>query len=159
FYLLVLTDSTAALLLSVVIGAALLVTNTRDARALVVRSLLAVLAVLVSGMTVVIADQGMLARIEGNQRLWSMTGRVGLLQTIANAGLADTWIGTGFDAARPAIDSAFGTAFNSHSAYLGILVDLGYVGLGFFAVFMASFTWRLLRRPRVLAWTFGLYCM
>jgi O-antigen ligase len=159
FYLLVLTDSTGALLLTVTLGTALLVTNTRDARSLVVRSLLTLLAILVASMTIVVAHQDMLDRIAANQRLWSMTGRVQLWQAITNAGLADTWLGTGFDASRPAIDSAFGTAFNSHSAYLGVLVDLGYVGLVLFLVFMASFVWRLLRKPGALAWAFGLYCI
>ena len=65
----------------------------------------------------------------GSDEFWTLTGRTQLWAVIWQAGLASTWFGTGFDAARNAILEIFGIAYQAHNQYFAILVETGYVGL------------------------------
>jgi len=96
-------------------------------------------------------------RISGDGRIWSLTGRTLLWEVIWQSGLANTWLGTGFDAARGAILHVFGIAYQVHNQYLSILVELGYVGMLLFIPMFLIWLAPVVMSRSLIAWSFAIY--
>jgi O-antigen ligase len=133
--LLYLTNATGAILLVFVITATYLgaraVRSTGVARTII----LLPFGLMTAYFAVAIAfalELPVTQKIMEDQRIWTLTGRTVLWSAIWESGLASTWFGTGFDAARNAILEIFGIAYQVHNQYLAIAVELGYIGLALF---------------------------
>jgi O-antigen ligase len=96
-------------------------------------------------------------RLLSNERLLSLTRRSELWSAIWLSGLANTWFGTGFDAAKGAIEDVFGVAFQAHNQYLGVLVELGYAGVFLFAAVFLIWGVVVVRSGSILVWCLALY--
>jgi O-antigen ligase len=86
-----------------------------------------------------------------------MTGRSELWYTIWQSGQASTWLGTGFDAARGAIQDIFGIPYQAHNQYLSVLVELGYVWVALFTILFLYWIAIVARSGSVELWSIGLY--
>ena len=95
--------------------------------------------------------------MSGDERIWTLTGRTTLWAVIWESGLANTWLGTGFDAARSAILDIFGIAYQVHNQYLSILVELGYVGLFLFVPMFIVWGATVFGSRSLIAWCFAIY--
>jgi O-antigen ligase len=98
-------------------------------------------------------------RIAEDDRLWTLTGRTQLWGAIWEAGLASTWFGTGFDAARNAILAIFGVAYQVHNQYLAILVELGYVGLALSIPLLVIWLVPIIKSRSLMVGCFVLYIL
>jgi O-antigen ligase len=98
-------------------------------------------------------------RIMEDQRIWTLTGRTQLWGAIWDSGLASTWFGTGFDAARNAILEIFGIAYQVHNQYLAILVELGYIGLALFFPLLVIWLVPVIRSRSLVIGCFALYVL
>lgn len=98
-------------------------------------------------------------RLAEDDRLWTLTGRTQLWSAIWEAGLASTWFGTGFDAARNAILTVFGIAYQVHNQYLSILVELGYIGLALFIPLLIIWLVPIIKSRSLVTGCFTLYIL
>ena len=104
-------------------------------------------------------DLPLTQKITDNQRIMTLTGRTQLWAVIWQAGLASTWFGTGFDAARGAILEIFGIAYQTHNQYLAILVETGYVGLILFIPVFVTWLLSIIRSRNFVVYCFGVYIL
>lgn len=155
--LLQLTDATGARILFIlIIGFYLFVRAIRSRHATLWLMLLG-LGVLATGALALLSEGETIDRLLENERLLGLTGRRALWAAIWQSGLASTWLGTGFDAARSAIEEVFGVAFQAHNQYLGVLVELGYAGVFLFAAVFLIWATVVIRSGSVLVWCLALY--
>jgi O-antigen ligase len=155
--LLQLTDATGARILFIVtIGVYLNMRAIRNRHAALWLALLW-LGVLVAGGLALLFKGEAIGRLLENERLSSLTGRSQLWSAIWQSGLANTWLGTGFDAARGAIEDVFGVAYQVHNQYLGVLVELGYAGVFLFAAVFLIWAVVVVRSRSIMAWCLALY--
>jgi O-antigen ligase len=98
-------------------------------------------------------------RIMEDERIWTLTGRTLLWSAIWQSGLASSWFGTGFDAARNAILEVFGTAYQVHNQYLAILVELGYVGMALFIPLVIIWLVPIIKSQSLVIGCFALYVL
>jgi O-antigen ligase len=80
-----------------------------------------------------------------------------LWSAIWESGLANTWFGTGFDAARNAILEVFGIAYQVHNQYLAVMVELGYIGLALFIPLFVIWLTPIIKSGNLVAGCFALY--
>ena len=160
--LLYLTNATGALLLVCVITVTYLgaraVRSTGVARTII----LFPFGVITAYFAVAIAfalELPVTQRIMEDQRVWTLTGRIQLWSAIWDSGLATTWFGTGFDAARNAILEIFGIAYQVHNQYLSILVELGYIGLALFIPVLVIWLVPIVRSRSLVIGCFALYIL
>ncbi|WP_170285167.1 O-antigen ligase family protein [Microvirga aerophila] len=156
FWLLILTDATGARFLVLVICPTLLVLHTRYKRQWAHRGAIALLLLIFGVTLAILFDVKALGQFN-DQRLWTLTGRTSLWRQIIDSGLAETWFGTGYDGARPAIQQVFGTAYQVHNFYLAIPVELGYVGVPLFLIFFIPWFVRVVGYPNPITLSFGAY--
>ena len=155
--LLQLTDSTGARLLLVATVVFYLHVGALENRHAVLRLVVIWLAVVIAIGAALLWQPGFLDRLTEDRRLTSMTGRSELWYTIWQSGLASTWLGTGFDAARGAIQDVFGIPYQAHNQYLSVLVELGYVGVALFTILFLYWAAIVARSGSVELWSIGLY--
>jgi O-antigen ligase len=160
--LLYLTNATGAILLVSVIAATYLgaraVRSTGIARTII----LLPFGVIAAYFAVAIAfalELPVTQRIMEDQRIWTLTGRTQLWGAIWDSGLASTWFGTGFDAARNAILEIFGVAYQVHNQYLAILVELGYIGLALFILVLVIWLVPIIRSRSLVIGCFAVYIL
>jgi O-antigen ligase len=160
--LLYLTNATGAMLLVAVISATYLgaraVRSTGVARAII----LLPFAVMTAYFAVAIAfalELPVTQKIMEDQRIWTLTGRTLLWSAIWDSGLASTWFGTGFDAARNAILQVFGIAYQVHNQYLAIMVELGYIGLALFIPVLIIWLIPIIKSRSLVIGCFALYIL
>jgi O-antigen ligase len=115
------------------------------------------LAGLIAIGTFILVESAVVDRLAQDDRLLSMTGRSQLWQAIWQSGLASTWFGTGFDAARGAIQDVFGIPYQVHNEYLAVLVELGYVGAAIFTIVFLLWIAAVAASGSVVIWSIGLY--
>ena len=155
--LLQLTDSTGARLLLVATVLFYLHAGALRSRHALLRLAVIWLAGAVAVSVVLLWQPAFLDRLVEDRRLTSMTGRSELWYTIWQSGLASTWLGTGFDAARGAIQEIFGIPYQTHNQYLSVLVELGYVGVGLFTLVFVYWIVMVARSLSIELWSLGLY--
>lgn len=160
--LLYLTNATGAILLVAVIAATYLgaraVRSTGTARTII----LLPFGVMTAYFAIAIAfalELPVTQKIMEDQRIWTLTGRTQLWSAIWESGLANTWFGTGFDAARNAILDIFGIAYQVHNQYLAILVELGYIGLALFIPVLIIWLIPVIRSQSLVIGCFALYIL
>ena len=160
--LLYLTNATGAILLVAVITATYLgaraVRSTGVARTII----LLPFGLMTAYFAVAIAfalELPVTQKIMEDQRIWTLTGRTVLWSAIWESGLASTWFGTGFDAARNAILEIFGIAYQVHNQYLAILVELGYIGLALFIPVLVIWLVPVIRSRSLVIGCFALYVL
>jgi O-antigen ligase len=160
--LLYLTNATGAILLVAAVTAAYVgvrsVHRTGIARAII----LLPFAVMTAYFAVAIAfalELPLTQKIAEDQRIWTLTGRTQLWAAIWQSGLASTWFGTGFDAARNAIMEIFGIAYQVHNQYLAILVELGYVGMALFIPMVIIWMIPIIKSQSLVIGCFALYIL
>ena len=158
--LLYLTNATGALLLVSVVAAtyvgAKAVRSTGIARTII----LLPFAMMTAYFAIAIAfalELPVTQKIMEDERIWTLTGRTQLWAAIWQSGLASTWFGTGFDAARNAILEVFGVAYQVHNQYLAILVELGYIGLALFIPLLVIWLVPIIKSQSLVLGCFGLY--
>jgi O-antigen ligase len=78
-----------------------------------------------------------------SNRIYTLTGRVQIWNTIFDNGLASTATGYGFDASRYVIGPLVGKAYHAHNQFLNVLVELGLIGFSLYLTILASWVWRL----------------
>ncbi len=160
--LLYLTNATGAMLLVAVISATYLgaraVRSTGVARTII----LLPFGVMTAYFAVAIAfalELPLTQKIMEDQRIWTLTGRTLLWSAIWDSGLASTWFGTGFDAARNAILQIFGVAYQVHNQYLAIMVELGYIGLALFIPVLIIWLVPIIKSRSLVIGCFALYIL
>jgi O-antigen ligase len=160
--LLYLTNATGAMLLVAVITATYLgaraVRSTGVARTII----LLPFGVMTAYFAVAIAfalELPVTQKIMEDQRIWTLTGRTLLWSAIWDSGLASTWFGTGFDAARNAILEIFGVAYQVHNQYLAIMVELGYIGLALFIPVLIIWLIPIIKSRSLVIGCFALYIL
>ena len=160
--LLYLTNATGAILLVAVIAATYLgaraVRSTGVARTII----LLPFGLMTAYFAVAVAfalELSVTQKIMEDQRIWTLTGRTVLWSAIWESGLASTWFGTGFDAARNAILEIFGIAYQVHNQYLAILVELGYIGLALFVPVLIIWLIPIIRSRCLVIGCFALYIL
>jgi O-antigen ligase len=160
--LLYLTNATGAILLVAVITATYLgaraVRSTGVARTII----LLPFGLMTAYFAIAIAfalELPVTQKIMEDQRIWTLTGRTLLWGAIWESGLASTWFGTGFDAARNAILEIFGIAYQVHNQYLAILVELGYVGMALFVPVLIIWLIPIIKSQSLVIGCFALYVL
>jgi O-antigen ligase len=155
--LLQLTDATGArILFIVIIGVYLNMRAIRNRHAALWLALLWLGIFLAAGLTLLFEEE-VIERLLRNERLSNLTGRSQLWSAIWQSGLANTWFGTGFDAAKGAIEDVFGVAFQVHNQYLGVLVELGYAGVFLFAAVFLTWVVVVVRSGSIMVRCLALY--
>jgi len=160
--LLYLTNATGAILLVAVITATYLgaraVRSTGVARTII----LLPFGFMTAYFAVAIAfalELPVTQKIMEDQRIWTLTGRTVLWSAIWESGLASTWFGTGFDAARNAILEIFGVAYQVHNQYLAIVVELGYIGLALFVPVLIIWLIPIVKSQSLMLGCFAVYVL
>jgi O-antigen ligase len=160
--LLYLTNATGALLLVAVIGATYLgaraVRSTGVARTIILLPFALMTAYFAAAIAFAL-ELPVTQKIMEDQRIWTLTGRTVLWSAIWESGLASTWFGTGFDAARNAILEIFGIAYQVHNQYLAVLVELGYVGLALFVPVLVIWLVPIAKSRSLVIGCFALYVL
>lgn len=127
-------------------------------RAIVLLPIFGIIAIL--GVAIIFSlDSPLIQKFSDNQRIWTLTGRTQLWSVIWDSGLASTWFGTGFDAARGAILDIFGIAYQVHNQYFAILVELGYFGLILFVPIFLAWIIPLIKSRNIAIYCFALYIL
>lgn len=158
--LLYLTNATGALLLVSVITATYLGANAVRSAGVARAIILLPFAVMVAYFAIAIAfalEVPVTRKIMEDERIWTLTGRTLLWSAIWESGLANTWFGTGFDAARIAILEVFGIAYQVHNQYLAVMVELGYIGLALFIPLFVIWLAPIIKSGNLVAGCFALY--
>lgn len=155
--LLQLSDATAARILFVVVVVLYLNICAIRSRHAVLWLALLWFGLFAAGGMALLFEGGAIERLLSNERLLSLTGRSELWNAIWLSGLASTWFGTGFDAAKGAIEDVFGVAFQAHNQYLGVLVELGYAGVFLFAAVFLIWGVVVVRSGSIMVWCLALY--
>ncbi|MGH6769284.1 MAG: O-antigen ligase family protein [Xanthobacteraceae bacterium] len=160
--LLYLTNATGAAIMATAIGAGyggvIIVKNLGAARSIVLLPFSMVTAGFAVGIAFAL-ELPLTRRLVEDQRLWTFTGRTQLWSAIWESGLASTWFGTGFDAARSAILEIFGVAYQVHNQYLAVLVELGYVGLAQFIPVLVIWLVPIVKSQSLVIGCFTLYIL
>jgi O-antigen ligase len=159
FYL---TNATGALLLVSVLSATYLAAKAARTAGVARAIILLPFGLITAYFVIAIAfalEVPITQKIMEDERIWTLTGRTLLWSAIWEAGLANTWFGTGFDAARNAIMQVFGIAYQVHNQYLAILVELGYVGLFLFMPLLIIWLAPIIKSGNLVAGCFGVYVL
>jgi O-antigen ligase len=160
--LLYLTNATGAILLVVAVTAAYVgarsVHRTGVARTIILLPFAAMTAYFAVAIAFAL-ELPLTQKIAEDQRIWTLTGRTQLWAAIWQSGLATTWFGTGFDAARNAILEIFGIAYQVHNQYLAILVELGYAGMALFIPLIVIWLVPIIRSQSLVIGCFALYVL
>jgi hypothetical protein len=159
--LLYLTNATSAMLLVAIITVTYLgasaVRSTGMARTIILLPVVVMTAYF--AITIAVAlELPVTQKIIENQWIWTFE-RTLLWGAIWELGLASTWLGTGFDAARNAILEIFGFAYQVHNQYLAIMIELGYVGLALFTLVIAIWLIRIIKSGSLVLGCFALYVL
>ena len=160
--LLYLTNATGAILLVAAVTAAYVgarsVHRTGIARAIILLPFAAMTAYFAVAIAFAL-ELPLTQKIAEDQRIWTLTGRTQLWAAIWQSGLATTWFGTGFDAARNAIMEIFGIAYQVHNQYLAILVELGYLGMALFIPMLIIWLMPIIKSQSLVIGCFALYVL
>jgi hypothetical protein len=160
--LLYLTNATGALLLVSVLSASYLgakaVRSTGVARAIILLPFGVMTAYFIIAIAFAL-EVPITRRIMEDERIWTLTGRTLLWSAIWESGLANTWFGTGFDAARGAIMQVFGIAYQVHNQYLAVMVELGYIGVFLFIPLLVIWLAPVIKSGNLVAGCFALYVL
>jgi O-antigen ligase len=160
--LLYLTNATGAILLVAAVTAAYVgarsVHRTGIARAIILLPFAAMTAYFAVAIAFAL-ELPLTQKIAEDQRIWTLTGRTQLWAAIWQSGLATTWFGTGFDAARNAIMEIFGIAYQVHNQYLAILVELGYLGMALFIPMLIIWLIPIIKSQSLVIGCFALYVL
>jgi O-antigen ligase len=160
--LLYLTNATGAILLVVAVTAAYVGARSVHRTGVARKIILLPFAAMTAYFAVAIAfalELPLTQKIAEDQRIWTLTGRTQLWAAIWQSGLATTWFGTGFDAARNAILEIFGIAYQVHNQYLAILVELGYAGMALFIPLIVIWLVPIIRSQSLVIGCFALYVL
>jgi O-antigen ligase len=160
--LLYLTNATGAMLLVAVITATYLgasaVRSSGMARAIILLPLIVMTAYFAVAIAVAL-ELPVTQKIIDNQRIWTLSGRTLLWSAVWESGLASTWFGTGFDAARNATLEIFGIAYQIHNQYLAIMIELGYIGLALFILVIVIWIVPVIKSGSLVLGCFALYVL
>ena len=159
FGMLLLTDATGATILTLVFAPVLILLHARQKPRWGNRILIATLMSVLGAIMIAAMQPSFIENLMNNERIWNLTGRVQIWESIFGARLAETWLGTGYDASRPVIGEAFGKAYHAHNFYLSIAVELGYVGVFLFVLFFLPWLWHTVRNPTRLGFGFAGYAL
>ena len=157
-YLLILTDATAARFMVLPCLLIAFVDAGRGFGGKIGRTVL-LSAFSVALISLAILDPSLLGQTGQNQRYETLTGRTAIWTAIFGSGLAETMLGTGFDASRPAIQIIYGVAYHAHNQYLSVLVELGVVGAFLFVIVLISWFLSLAKNLSGFQISFGLYAL
>jgi O-antigen ligase len=160
--LLYLTNATGAILLVAAVTAAYVGARSVHRTGVARTIILLPFAIMTAYFAVAIAvalELPLMQKIAEDQRIWTLTGRTQLWAAIWQSGLATTWFGTGFDAARNAIMEIFGIAYQVHNQYLAILVELGYVGMALFIPMLIVWLIPIIKCQSLVIGCFALYVL